>query len=82
MRQLSDTQVRALEWAAFKDGAQPPRAALDQMAELGLITPPVANHDPHWRPTGECFDELRARGLDRPRHGKKRALVPREAQAA
>lgn len=87
MRRLSGAQVQALVWVAFKDGAKPTRRALEQMAELELISPPVPNHDPHWRPTQACMDELRARGQDRPRHGKKTALpsslAPRErVQAA
>jgi hypothetical protein len=74
---LTGAQLQALVWVAFKDGAKPTRRALEQMAELELVTRPVPGHDPHWRPTDECFTELRRRGLDRNRPGKKRALVPR-----
>jgi hypothetical protein len=85
-RNLSGVQLQALVWAAFKDGERPPRRALDQMTELGLIVAPVPGHDPHYRPTAACFTELRSRGLDRPRHGKKTALpaslAPREEVTA
>jgi hypothetical protein len=86
MLKLSGPQVQALVWVAFKDGVKPTRRALDQVTEMELVTPPVKGHDPHWRPTHACFTELRARKLDRPRHGKKTALPaslgPREEATA
>jgi hypothetical protein len=83
---LSGVQVQALQWAAFKDVERPPMQALNQVVELGLVKPPVPRHDPHYRPTERAFVELRARGLDRGRKGKKTALpaslAPREVRAA
>lgn len=77
---LSGPQVQALVWVAFKDVERPPMRALNQIVRLGLVKPPVPGHDPHYRPLDAAFAELRARGLDRGRPGKKTALMPREAR--